>query len=633
MPLLLTGSAEPESARSGHLAPRNRPRPGDLAAAAAAAAVLIQLALAQFTLGLTALFLLVGRLTRWRPTWLAWPAAAGLGLVIADGAGPAVAGYLAAARHLIGFATGPGPVLARLPHLAAAFGGWRHWLPAQLPAALVAAAAEAGAIGRIARPRLPYRPGALAAVRRAYLTASLRRGEVATVGGGCVGIVTGTGRRAEISWREAEAGVLVTGASAAAVTSTGLDLATAAIQHRKSVIIIDLAGSIGDGRTGWAGDGRAGWAGDGRAGWTGDGQTGDGQGSPAVSWPEPGGRWPEPGGRGLTCPVTAACADRCAPLLRLGDPRRCYDPLTGLPPARAAGLVMAMIDWAGTDPAGRSLCAGYLGAALEVIAGCGRRPGWQRHSVIHELAGLLRPGELQIRLGHLEGAIRDRDALDRRAGELASRLDADPRAAAALATAAAQLAGLAAAPVGGWLAVPAPASRAGISLARAVAGREVVLACLDPRRHGQAGVLAARLAVADLTGILAERGDTGAPADCAVWINGCEAIAAAQLSALLALGPVTGTAVLLGTTADAAAADLARKVNVLAVRGQPPRGVAVAAPAPASQPGPPDESSLRPEARTGSPGQFAPAGQHADGVALRVRGPRPRLVQGCRAVR
>ncbi len=612
MPLFTVDSTEAASARTGQPAPPARLRRGDLAAAAAAAAVLVQLAFAQLTLGLTVAFLVIGRLSRWRPAWLAWPAAAGLGLVAAGGAGPAVAGYLAAARHLIGFATRPGPVLVGLPHLTAPLGSWRHWLPAQLPAALVAAAAEAGVAGRLSRPRRagrpdrPYRPGVLVAARRAYLTASLRRGEVATGDGSCVGIVTGTGRRAQISWPEAEAGVLVTGASAATVTRTGLELATAAIQHRKTVIIIDLSGHPGDAR---AGDYRA----------------GDGPGGPADLSREPAG--------GLTGPVTAACADRGAPLQRLGDPRRCYDPLCAAPPARAAGLVMAMIDWTGTAPAGRPSAAGYLTAAFEVIAASARMPAGRRRPVVDELAGLLRPGELQVRLGHLEGAIRDRDALDRRAGELARRLDADPAAAAALAEAAAQLAGLASAPVGRWLGPPGTAAGAQISLPGAVAGREVVLASLDPRRHGRAGVMVAKLAVADLTGTLAERREAGAPADCLVWINGCEEIEADQLSALLGLGPATGTSVVLGTASGAAAADLADRVNVLAVRGRPPRGRAVTAPAPAGPPGPPESISLRPEARTWPLGQFPAAGQDADAVSLRVHSPRPRLVPGCRAVR
>ena len=106
--------------------------------------------------------------------------------------------------------------------------------------------------------------------------------------------------------------------------------------------------------------------------------------------------------------------------------------------------------------------------------------------------------------------------------------------------------------------------------------------------------MVARLIVAELTAILTERADLGVPADCLVWIDGCEAIGRALASGLLALGEATGTSVVLGATDDAAVADLADLVNVLVVRGQ---------------------------------------AHHHDEVRVRVRRPRPRLVNGCRAVR
>lgn len=532
------GPAEATSARSGDEAPGRLPRRRDLAeacgAACGAAAVLIHIALAQLTLGLTAAFVIAGRLTRWRPAWLAWPAAFGVCLVLARGPGPAVAGYLAAARHLIRFIAGPGPALARLARPSAAFGGWRRWLPAQLPVALIVAAAEAGVIARLRGHPAPCRPGAVAAARRAYLTASLRRGEVATADGGCVGIVTATGRRAEVTWREAEGGVLVAGGSADAVTRTGLDLAIAAIQHRKAVLIIDLAGS----------------------------------------------------GERTAASVTAACAASRAPLVRLGDRGADYNPLAWQPPARAAGLVMAMLDWAETTAAARSLCAGYLCCALEVIA-ADRASARHRGGMIADLAGLARPGGLRQRLGHANLAIRNRDALVSRAVECARRLDADSHAAAALAAAADQLAELASAAVAGWLVPPRSAGGAPVSLATAVAGRQVVLACPDPGRNGLPGVMVARLAVADLIALLSERGDRGASADCLVSIDGCEPIGRGLLSDLLALGRASGTSVVLGATEGAASADLAGRVNVLVARDR---------------------------ARPGE-------------VALRVRGPRPRHVR------
>jgi hypothetical protein len=512
-------AGEPASARSRDEAPRGLSPGRELAeacrAAGGVAAVLIQIAVAQLTLGLTAAFVIVGRLTRWRPAWLAWPAAAGVCLVLARGPGAAVAGYLAGARHLIRFVAGPGPALARLAHPSAVFGGWLRWLPAQLPVALILAAAEAGAIARLRGQAAPYRPGTVAAVRRAYLTASLRRGEVATADGGCVGIVAATGRRAEVSWQEAEGGVLVTGSSAATVTGTGLDLAIAAIQHRKAVFIIDLAGS----------------------------------------------------GDQAHASVAAACAASQAPLVRLGDRGVGYDPLSAVPPARAAALVMAMLDWAETTAAARSLCRSFLSCGLELIAADGAS-AWHRGGVIADLADLARPGRLRQRMGHANLVIRNRDALVSRAAECASRLDADSRAAAALGAAADQLAGLASAAVVGWLVPPRPASGEPVSLARAVAERQVILACPDPRGNGRPGAMVARLVVADLLAILSERGDIGAPADCLVLVDGCEAIGRGLLSELLALEPATGTSVVLGTTDRAASADLAGRVGVMVERGR-----------------------------------------------------------------
>jgi hypothetical protein len=142
--------------------------------------------------------------------------------------------------------------------------------------------------------------------------------------------------------------------------------------------------------------------------------------------------------------------------------------------------------------------------------------------------------------------------------------------------------------------------------------------------------MVARLAVADLTGKLAERAEIGAPADCLAWINGCEAIGDEQLSGLIALGPATGTAVLLGTTAGAAAASLAGQVNVLAVRGRAPTGLDDRRPAPPGRMGAGDDPSLQDAARLP---ERRPAQGRNDTLSLRVRGPRPRRADGCRAVR
>lgn len=682
------------SLRSRYLAARDAPHRGELAAGAAVAALLVHALLAQVTLALAICFVVTGRLTRWRPLWLAVPAVAGLAWMLTIGIRPAVAGYLAGAGQVFSYLAGPGSALTRLAHLYDAFSGWRQWLPRQLPVALIAAAAEAAGLHLLRRSRQGqrYRTGVIIAIRRRYLTASIRRGEVATSDGGCVGVALGTGRRAAISWREAESGVLCTGQDATAVTATGLELAAAAIQRRKTVIIIDLAG-----RDASSADGR------GRRG-----GRGNGTGSPAAS-------------------VALACADAGAPLSRFGDPGGCYEPARGTNSARAAALVLAMIDWTGVSHAQQRFCADYLDAALAVIAATAAAtagPAGAPTAVLDDLAGLLRPDALRSRLGHVPGYLPALDGLAGRVTDLSGQLEADP---AAVTPVASQLAGLRSAALGHWLrpartrgpagpagpaglaglaASASDAGRAGsgwfagsagqegqrgaadetpISLGQALTDRGVVLFPLDRRVHGQPAAMIARLVTAELIAILAERRALAAPGDCLVWINGCEALDPRQLTALIGLGAGTGTAVVLGTTADRAAARLASETNVVVVRG--PASPALAgllgdAGGGASGSGsgvgaqphwPPSEQSgqLLPGAITaGAPGwppgqvpgqitpgavtagvpglpprfSFDPEGsaestadvlrrQRPDAVSLMVRNPRPRVLVHCRAVR
>jgi len=210
------------------------------AGACAALAVLLQLLFAQLTLALAGCLVLIGRLTRWPPGWLLIPAVAGFAWVLAVGPRVAVAGYVTAADLAIRRLTGP----RAWDSLPATLARWRDWLPAQLPLGLVAAAAEASVaiLTGLTGGARPYRPGALVTIRRAYLIGSIRRGELATADGGRIGLIPATGRPAAIGWREAERGVLCTGREREGVTATGLDLTLAAIQHCKTVIIVDLAG-------------------------------------------------------------------------------------------------------------------------------------------------------------------------------------------------------------------------------------------------------------------------------------------------------------------------------------------------------------------------------------------------------
>jgi len=693
------------SSRSRGLTPRAAPR-GELAAAAAIAALLAEMLLAQLTLGLTICFMIIGRLGRWRALWLLTPAAIGLAWTLSIGTGQALAGYLAGGGRVLGYLAGPGPVIARLAHLPGALGGWRRWLPSQLPVALIAAAAQTACLALLGRPgrRHDYRPGLIIAARRMYLSAVSRGGELATSDGGCVGIVPSTGRRAAISWHEAESGVLCAGRDAPAVAATGLELVTGAIQHRKTVIIIDLAG-----RTGHADAGSAAWR---SAAWR---SAGGGSGR----------TWPAIRDAGPVASIERACADAGAPLRRFGWLSRvsqgpgavprlmgaraeagapppvsggqggCYEPFSGVDPARAAGLVLAMMDWRGASHAQRQFCADYLNAALAVIAATTAGPAAGPAAVLDELTGLLRPGALAARLRRVPGYLHGSDPLIGRAHDLAGQLDNDP---ALVTPMAAQLTGLRSTEPGRWLRPPrgggplrggGPAGRTGraepadtsafacpagrqwsdadeapIDLGQALADREVVLFALDRRLHGRSAVMIARLVAADLVAILAERGALGAPADCLVWISGCEALDGRQLTALLAASAGAGTGVLLGTAAEPAAIRLAADVNVVIVRGPAPQGLAalLGSPGPAwpghdplaaapvgwntgpasARPG----LGTMPHVAAGWPGRFSfetngstevPAaellGQRPDELSLLVRSPRPRLISRARAVR
>lgn len=482
----------------------------DLAAGLALVALLIQLAFAQVTLIAVICCLVIGRMSRWRPLWLALPAAAGLGWVLAIGARPALAGYLAGGSLVLRHLSGQGPLLARVRRMPEVAATWPRWLPGQLPLALGAAAAETALIGWLGRRKRNwvYRPGGLVAARNRYLAATLRRGEVATRDGCCVGIDTSSGIRAAITWKEAESGVLCTSSGLAEATATGRDLVLAAIQHRKTVIVIDLAGDT-------------------------------------------------------SALVASECLSSGATHEDFADSGAHYDPLSTASPARATNLVMAMVDWTGISHQQQLFCANYLNAALTLI-GLTRGSGAQRPvGVLDELPRLLAPGALAAGLSRLKVS---RPAAGTLAARVADLTGQQGQGGETIRLVAEQLGKLRSAPAG--LPLRAGAGPTGICLARALAERRVVRFQLDA--DGNAGVMVARLVVADLIGKLAERSDLGGRYDCLTWINGCEVIDAKQLGALVGLGASTGTAVVLGTTVCAVAARIAAQVNVVAVRGLGP---------------------------------------------------------------
>ncbi|HEX5190221.1 MAG TPA: hypothetical protein VFW16_11800 [Streptosporangiaceae bacterium] len=173
-----------------------------------------------------------------------------------------------------------------------------------------------------------------------------------------------------------------------------------------------------------------------------------------------------------------------------------------------------------------------------------------------------------------------------------------------------------------------------ISLARALAERQVVLFPLDPRSHGAGGVMIARLVVADLMRALGER--AGAGADLLLWINGCEAMDADGVAALLETGRPAGVATMLSTADGAAAAELGAQLNVVVLRGRSPRGLdgaqGNAGTWPARRAGRAGETLLCHEGGDVLPAVML-AARRADALSLLVRAPVPRIVASARVTR
>src|SRR5258708_10622067 len=125
------------------LGPRDTPRSGEFTAALAVAVLLAHLLLAQVTLLLGAALYAAGRLRRWRLQWLAVPAGFGLLWMLAVGPSRTGAGLTAGPRQVLAYLGGIGRHPGHLLHLQDAFAGLVHWLPEQLPLALILPAAHA----------------------------------------------------------------------------------------------------------------------------------------------------------------------------------------------------------------------------------------------------------------------------------------------------------------------------------------------------------------------------------------------------------------------------------------------------------------------------------------------------------
>ncbi len=82
---LTVAAREPRRAR--YLIPRDLPRRGEIIAALTALVLVGHLLFAQLTMLLAIAFHVISRASRWRPQWLAAPAATGLVWVLAIGPG------------------------------------------------------------------------------------------------------------------------------------------------------------------------------------------------------------------------------------------------------------------------------------------------------------------------------------------------------------------------------------------------------------------------------------------------------------------------------------------------------------------------------------------------------------------
>ncbi len=503
MPASATAAAQRDPRRARSLGPGGTPQRGELVAALVLLGLLAHLLLAQLTLLLAVALDLTSRAARWRPLWLAAPAAAGCLWVLAIGPGRALAGFTAGPYQVLGYLARAAGQPARVLHPARAFAGAGHWLPRQVPLALILASAEAALTwwlrGRRAGARgLPPRPGLIVALRRQLTVAWVRSGGVVSRAGACLGADARTGRPAGVSWRAAEGGVLVTGEALPDVSEASFQLVHAAIRRRKPVLVVDLRG-LG----------------------------------------------------GLPGALGGICADAGAPLHVFGPAGPgCYEPWRGGDPARKAALVMGMIDWSPVADQARRACAGYLNDLFAVAAAA---PGDPRVPVLDDVAALLAPAALRARMRQVPPYHPRRGPLGERVRVSASLLEADPAPAAFLAG---ELAGLRASALGRWLRPRAPGaaqlSSTQISLSAVVRERAVAYFPLDQSRHGRSAQMIANLVALDITAVYSESRRLGVGGDGLAWFGDGGAIAAPALARLISTGSQAGLATVVSTVSGVA---------------------------------------------------------------------------------
>ncbi|HEX6449882.1 MAG TPA: hypothetical protein VF060_10515 [Trebonia sp.] len=241
MPAELDPWTGPAPRRARYLIPEQLPRRGEIAAACVVLLLAAHLLFAQLTFLLVVVFTGIGKATRWRPSWLVLPAAAGVVWTLAIGPAAAAAGFAAGPSRIFGYLGAHGAL-----HVHGAFDDAGSWLPLQFPLALIAAAAEAALVCWLEWFHTdewavrPARSGFATAVRRAVTTRAIRGGSVVTRDGATLGVAPATGARAALSWAEVAGGVLFAGAAGRDITATGFQLLHAALRLRKPVIVLDL---------------------------------------------------------------------------------------------------------------------------------------------------------------------------------------------------------------------------------------------------------------------------------------------------------------------------------------------------------------------------------------------------------
>jgi len=509
--------------RARYLIPLATPGRREILAALALLAALAGLLFAQVTLGLAVAFYAIGKITRWRPVWLAVPAACGVVWVLAIGPAAALDGFLAAPRAVVALIDGVVADPARLIHLDTVSTGSVRWFPGQFPVALILAAGIAAVAWWLDwlhtdEWRLPApRPGLVSACRRRLTVAFVKSGGVLTRTGACLGVRRDTGQPAAVSWREAERGVLVTGSVRPAVSESGFQLAHAAIRLRKPVIVVDLA---------------------------------------ADAW--------------LALSLAAVCAATGAPLQVFGAAGTgYYEPLRGRAPADQAALVMGMIDWAEARDSVRLGCQACL---TDVFAVADAAPGGPAVAMLDDVVDLLRPGALADRMELVPAYYPRRTSLAGRVAMTASRLAAE----ASMGTfVAGQLTSLRASPLGRWLGT-GPAAEPGlqISLDQVMRRRGVALFTLDRAAHGRPADTIANLVAQDITEVYAGLRRVVLGGDGLAWFGQCETVDPQALAALTGVGADTGLTTVFSTTSAAAASRLADQASVLVLHRLEDRALA-----------------------------------------------------------